>query len=244
MIRTQYSNSNSNSLQLVIGHVIFGLELGHVDDQLAARLVPLAVVGLLLQLLEHPFPGGAVLQGEFGEGPAELIGPRLRHTVLRHPEPQKELPVAVHHPSMDDLQDNDAFRTIGQEIHQFLLQRLWAIVFGNQFQTIPTGLTLRLQLIEIVGQVREIRLGGSGDGSNLGVEITSIAARLHDHVTEVVQQRVLVHRVLNLRHLGQILDLESFDWSSIQEDAHGQQRGEDAAETLIKNINNTDTNIL
>jgi len=58
MIRTQYSNSNS--LQLVIGHVIFGLELGHVDDQLAARLVPLAVVGLLLQLLEHPFPGSII----------------------------------------------------------------------------------------------------------------------------------------------------------------------------------------
>ena len=63
----------------------------HIRDHLAARLVALAVVGLLLQLLDHALAGGAVLERELGHHLAEVVRPGVAQLVRRHAQPREEL---------------------------------------------------------------------------------------------------------------------------------------------------------
>jgi len=52
-------------------------------------------------------------------------------------------------------------------------------------------------------------------------------------VAQVVQQRVLVHGVLDLGHLGQVLNLEAFHLGAIEENANGEERSQNATEGLV-----------
>lgn len=56
----------------------------------------------------------------------------------------------------------------------------------------------------------KVNLGQAGDGSDLRVEVSAVWKLLHHSGTDVVQQGLLVHRVLHLRDFLQVAQLKSF----------------------------------
>lgn len=55
-----------------------------------------------------------------------------------------------------------------------------------------------------------VYLGGSCDGSNLRVEVGALREVLYHHRAGVVQQRLLMDRVLHLWNLLQVRQLKAF----------------------------------
>ena len=51
----------------------------------------------------------------------------------------------------------------------------------------------------------------AGDGSYLRVQVCALREVLHHHSAGVVQQRLFMDRVLHLRNLLQVAQLEAFD---------------------------------
>lgn len=65
-------------------------------------LIALPMIGFLLELLYHSFPGGPVLQSEFGHDPTELVGLRVLHPVQRNAEPEDEFAETIYDTSVHD----------------------------------------------------------------------------------------------------------------------------------------------
>ena len=53
--------------------------------------------------------------------------------------------------------------------------------------------------------------GAPGDGAYLAVQVATVRELLYDEGTQVVQQRVLVHRVFHLWHTLEELNAEGSD---------------------------------
>lgn len=62
----------------------------HVRDHLPPGLVPLAVIGPLLLLLQHAVARGAVLQGELAHDLAEPVDANLPYAIGRVAQEQQE----------------------------------------------------------------------------------------------------------------------------------------------------------
>lgn len=60
------------------------------------------MIGFLLQLLYHSFPGGPILESEFRHDPAKLIGFRVLYPMQRYTEPQDEFAEAIYDTSVHD----------------------------------------------------------------------------------------------------------------------------------------------
>ena len=52
-------------------------------------------------------------------------------------------------------------------------------------------------------------LADSRDRPDLGVEVGGARKHVHEHVTEMVEERVLVDGVLHFRHLAQVIYVET-----------------------------------
>lgn len=144
---------------------------------------------------------------------------------------------------MDDLEDDDSFSAIFEEIGHLLLQLGLHLVLGDHLQMVPRGFAAPLHLRQVLLQLVEIHLeegdvkskrrmqrrgavrqnnvvlmfrrergtnlGGSRDGSDLRVEVGALREVLHHHGAGVVQQRLLVHRVLHFWNLLQVRQLKA-----------------------------------
>ena len=53
-------------------------------------------------------------------------------------------------------------------------------------------------------------LGASCYGSELRVQVGGVGELFHDEVAQMVEERMLVHRVLHFRYLRQVLDVKPF----------------------------------
>lgn len=69
---------------------------------LPSGLIALSMIGFLLELLYYSFPGGPVLQREFGHDPAKLVGFRILYPMQRYTEPQDEFAETIYDTSVYD----------------------------------------------------------------------------------------------------------------------------------------------
>ena len=53
-------------------------------------------------------------------------------------------------------------------------------------------------------------LGASCYGSELRVQVGGVGELVHDEVAQMVEERMLVYRVLHFRYLRQVLDVKPF----------------------------------
>lgn len=83
---------------------------------LPSGLIALPMIGFLLELLYHSFPGGPVLQSKFRHDSAKLVRLRVLHPVQRYAEPQDEFAKAIYDTPVHDAQNDYPFGAIGEEI--------------------------------------------------------------------------------------------------------------------------------
>ena len=80
-------------------------------------------------------------------------------------------------------------------------------------------------------------LGAASETADLRVEISRVLELVDDHAADVVQQRVLVHRVLHLRHFAQVLEVESPSLPLIQKVTDSQKSRHDVPDRRGKQTN-------
>lgn len=76
----------------------------HVSDHFAPGLVPLPVVSSLLLLLQHPLPGGAILQSKLAQDLTKAVDADFLHCVCwvaqeqqKGMEPEERAQKITHH---------------------------------------------------------------------------------------------------------------------------------------------------
>lgn len=92
------------------------MKIAHLRYHLPSGLIAFSVIGFLLELLYHSFPGGSVLESKFRDNPAELVWLCVLYSMQRYTEPQNKFAKTIYDTSMYDAQDDYPFGAIGKEI--------------------------------------------------------------------------------------------------------------------------------
>lgn len=90
----------------------------YLSDQFATRSIPFASILFLLFLRGNSISCRSIFQGEFTEDFTERGHLRLLDDTARITEPEKELLKSIHHTTIDQSQQADAFSTVTQELGQ------------------------------------------------------------------------------------------------------------------------------
>lgn len=77
-------------------------EVAYLRYHLPSSLIAFPMIGFLLELLYHSFPGGSVLQSEFGHNSAKLVRLRVLYPMQRYTEPQDEFTETIYDTPVHD----------------------------------------------------------------------------------------------------------------------------------------------
>ena len=83
-------------------------------------------------------------------------------------------------------------------------------MFGNGFQIVPRRLTLGFQLADLSTYFLPIGLGTSTQTAKIRVQVCRLAALLQYDCAEMLKQRGLVDRILDLGDSRQVVQIEAF----------------------------------
>lgn len=78
-------------------------KMAHLCYHFSSGLIAFSMIGFLLELLYHTFPGGPVLQSEFGHNPAKLVRLCVLYPMQRYTEPQNEFAETIYDTSVHDV---------------------------------------------------------------------------------------------------------------------------------------------
>lgn len=73
-------------------------------------------------------------------------------------------------------------------------------MFGNGTQVVPRRLTVGLELLDLAHDFVPVGFGAAADTAQIGVQIGRVRAFLEYDRAQVLEKRVLVHRVFHLGH--------------------------------------------
>lgn len=80
-----------------------GTKMAHLGYHLSSGFIAFSMIGFLLELLYHTFPGGPVLQSEFGHNPTKLVRLCVLYSMQRYTEPQNEFAETIYDTSVHDV---------------------------------------------------------------------------------------------------------------------------------------------
>ena len=105
---------------------------------------------------------------------------------------------------------------VGEHVYSLVSQKGGTVVFGNGAQVLPRDLAVGLELVDLARDLLPVGLGAAAEAAKVRVQVGRVRALLQYDRAQMVQQRVLVHRVFDLGHARQVVELEAFGLSTIK----------------------------